>query len=308
MKLMLFKNNGSLLLQIKNHQLYYWFAAVGGISVLALVTIGLSYTPLLNLSHNQDVAKTVEKHLTKQEKVIAELFENTQRTRIAMIQKMADLYAQIIRLNALGEHLAKIADIQGKFDLSVPPPLGGNQPSHFTEDSTDIDALLNRLEAKIIQTRSQISILSSILTNTHYNRATALNGYPVKSGWISSHYGYRIDPFSSQRSLHHGVDFVGQYGSPITAIASGIVIRAERYKGYGLCIDVDHRNGFITRYAHNSENIVAKGDVVEKGQTIARMGNTGRSTGTHLHFEVRRTGSFRSRSVNPMHYLQAQQK
>ncbi|MFN3630730.1 MAG: M23 family metallopeptidase, partial [Casimicrobiaceae bacterium] len=114
-------------------------------------------------------------------------------------------------------------------------------------------------------------------------------------------YGYRIDPFTGHQSFHEGIDFAAETGTPIVAAASGKVISAEQHPAYGKFIDIDHGNGLVTRYAHASELLVKEGDLVVRGQTIARVGSTGRSTGPHLHFEVRLNGA----PQNPARFLAA---
>ena len=118
-------------------------------------------------------------------------------------------------------------------------------------------------------------------------------------GWMSSLYGYRSDPMSGKKEFHQGVDVAGKPGTPITAVAAGIVIWSGQRYGYGDLVEISHGNGYTTRYAHNKKNLVSVGEKVEKGEIIALMGATGRSTGTHVHFEVLRHG----KHLNPNKYL-----
>jgi murein DD-endopeptidase MepM/ murein hydrolase activator NlpD len=122
---------------------------------------------------------------------------------------------------------------------------------------------------------------------------------PVWGGWISSHYGQRTDPFTGRPAIHRGLDFAGLDNSAILAVAPGVVTWSGRQRGYGNLIEIDHGHGWITRYGHNAANLVAVGDYVKPGQTIALMGSTGRATGTHLHFEV----LYRGRHQNPARFV-----
>lgn len=122
---------------------------------------------------------------------------------------------------------------------------------------------------------------------------------PVAGGRISSFYGPRLDPFSGLPAHHAGLDFTGLPHSAILAAAAGVVAWSGSRAGYGNFIEIDHGNGWVTRYGHNAMNLVVPGDYVRPGQTIALMGDTGRATGTHLHFEVR----YRGRALNPAHWL-----
>jgi murein DD-endopeptidase MepM/ murein hydrolase activator NlpD len=125
-------------------------------------------------------------------------------------------------------------------------------------------------------------------------------GRPVTAGYVSSHFGSRTDPFTGRRAFHKGVDFAGREGAEVVAVASGVVIwSGERY-GYGQLVEVNHGNGYVTRYAHNVDNLVAVGDTVRRGQVIARMGGTGRATGPNLHFEV----LLNDKPVDPLTYVQ----
>ena len=126
-------------------------------------------------------------------------------------------------------------------------------------------------------------------------------GRPVNSGWISSYFGKRTDPFTGKPANHTGIDFAGKLGDPVNAVAEGVVTWSGDRYGYGIMVEINHGNGYVTRYAHNSENLVAVGDEVKKGQTVALMGETGRATGPNLHFEVLRNG----RRVNPVNFIRA---
>jgi murein DD-endopeptidase MepM/ murein hydrolase activator NlpD len=122
---------------------------------------------------------------------------------------------------------------------------------------------------------------------------------PVFGGWVSSPFGRRLDPFTGEPAVHQGLDFAGLDNSAILAAASGVVTWAGRQRGYGNLIEIDHGNGWVTRYGHNSYNLVTPGDYVKPGQTIALMGSTGRATGTHLHFEV----LYHGRRQNPARFV-----
>jgi murein DD-endopeptidase MepM/ murein hydrolase activator NlpD len=124
---------------------------------------------------------------------------------------------------------------------------------------------------------------------------------PVEGGWYSSSYGWRIDPFSGQRAFHEGIDVMAEIGTPIYAAAGGVVIFSGTHPQYGNMIEIDHGNGLITRYAHASKRLVKVGDLVVRGVEIGKVGKTGRATGSHLHFEVRRGGA----SVNPKQFLRS---
>src|SRR5690606_34837156 len=148
---------------------------------------------------------------------------------------------------------------------------------------------------------NRLAVMESLLIDKKVSRTMFPDAWPVKTGWMSSLFGYRSDPFTGRKAFHSGVDIAGRRGSSIQAAAAGVVIHAGRESGYGESVVVQHANGYSTRYAHASEVLVEPGQKVEKGEPIALVGSSGRSTGPHLHFEVIQDG----KRVNPRKFLQA---
>jgi len=228
--------------------------------------------------------------------------EPSQQKLQAMTIGLAELEARMSRLDALGQHLTEVADLQGgEFDFSQPPGVGGPGPGDTNVDlrPTDIGSELDRFTARLENREQQLEMLESLLTNRKRQEQALLSGRPVKSGYMSSHYGWRTDPISGKRSMHSGLDFAGKPGSEVLAVAAGVVTFAGRDAGYGNVVEISHGDTYTTRYAHNKENRVEIGDVVRKGDTIALMGSSGRSTGSHVHYEIYKNG----RSVDPSSYV-----
>lgn len=228
--------------------------------------------------------------------------EPTQQKLQAMTINLAELEARMTRLDALGQHLTSVADLQeGEFDFSQPPGVGGPSTSELSVDldSMDLDGELDRFEARLADREQQLEMLESLLTNRKFHEQSLLSGRPVKSGYMSSRYGWRNDPISGRRSMHSGLDFAGRVGSEVVAVASGVVTWEGRDAGYGNVVEISHGDAYTTRYAHNKENRVEIGDVVRKGDTIALMGSSGRTTGSHVHYEIYKNG----RSVDPSSYV-----
>jgi murein DD-endopeptidase MepM/ murein hydrolase activator NlpD len=158
-----------------------------------------------------------------------------------------------------------------------------------------IDVLSNQLKTR----EDDLEVLESLLANQKFHRQVSLAGRPILAGWMSSGFGRRTDPITGRMAWHAGIDFAGKAGSPVVAVASGVVTFAGPRSGYGRVVDINHGGGYVTRYGHNEELLVGVGDLVKKGQMIARMGSTGRSTGPHVHFEVLKDGA----QINPARFI-----
>jgi len=245
---------------------------------------------------------TIQEGLDQQTSGLEALQNEAQLKLQALTVNLAELQARMTRLDALGEHLTEMAELgDGEFDFSQTPALGGPMPGEYHVDfsSNDLSAELASFEAQVDDREQQLGILESLFQNRKLADETWLSGQPLAKGWISSHYGWRTDPFTGRKSLHNGIDFAGKEGSNVLAVASGVVTWTGRESGYGNMVEISHGDGFVTRYAHNKQNLVAAGDLVRKGEPIALVGSTGRSTGAHVHYEVYKHG----RPVDPSSYV-----
>jgi len=215
--------------------------------------------------------------------------------------KVAFLQAQMSRLDALGSRVVEKVKLDPEeFNFAELPPIGGigELDSQSVSDEQILESL-NKLENDLASQTPQIEFLESLLTENEINSEKRISGRPIRSGWISSFYGWRIDPFHGNKAWHKGFDFAGKEDADVVATASGIVSYAGERYGYGLLVEVTHSDGYITRYGHNKSLLVVKGDVIKKGDTIAKMGSTGRSTGPHVHYEVIKKG----KHVDPKRYV-----
>ena len=245
---------------------------------------------------------SLEAELERQSGELQQLQARAERRLQAMTLGLAELQARMTRLDALGEHLAAMADLEGgEFDFGQPPALGGPLAGEFNVEfsPTDVNDELARFEAHLTDREQQLEILESLLQNRSLREQRRLSGLPVAAGWVSSGYGQRTDPFTGKPAVHHGVDIAGREGSPVLASAAGVVTWSGTRAGYGKIVEISHGDGYVTRYAHNKQNLVKPGDVVRKGESIALVGSSGRSTGAHVHYEVYKHG----RSVDPSSYL-----
>ncbi|MBT3799059.1 MAG: M23 family metallopeptidase [Porticoccaceae bacterium] len=223
-----------------------------------------------------------------------------------MTLKLAKMRSRLVRLDALGEQLTQIASLEdGEFDFSSTPGLGGPiqtpliEIANHAEIEEKVSTMFAKLDDSISSRESQLQILQSILSDKKLKSERMVAGRPVKKGWLSSEYGMRIDPFHGKQQWHAGIDFAGRDGDDVIAVASGIVTWSGDRNGYGKMVEISHSDGYITRYAHNQENIANLGAIVQKGDVVAQMGSSGRSTGPHVHFEVFKNG----RTVDPASYI-----
>lgn len=222
----------------------------------------------------------------------------------AIAARLGEMRAELMRINALGERLVQVSGLDpDEFDFVNTPPRGGPETAmardytikELADELSTLVALVQDRERKLDRLADQI------LEQKPRVASAQLSGWPVRSGYISSTYGFRAHPVRNTRQFHEGVDFATKRGAPILALADGLVVFSGRRNGYGNLVDVRHRDGIVTRYAHNSANLVREGELVRQGQQIGTVGSTGTATGPHVHFEVIRNG----RAVDPMPYLRA---
>ena len=220
----------------------------------------------------------------------------------ALAMRLGSLNASIIRLNALGKQLTQMANINSReFDFDHDPPQGGSDSDGVGHGAQipDLTLMIDDLSRRIDSRSAQFSSLENVILGRQLSAQIKPTGRPVREGYISSYFGERMDPFNGEQAMHKGVDFATDAGADVLAVASGIVTWSGPREGYGYLIEINHGNGYTTRYAHNAETLVAVGDTVQRGQAVAVVGSTGRSTGPHVHFEVLRDGT----QIDPMVYV-----
>ena len=281
---------------------------MGGIGLAILF---LAFTLLFNYLTLRYAAAI--KHPLLQAIVLADQRQEAQKAQevihghlSAMAVKLGELQAQMLRIDGLGERLAKLAGLKPQ-ELTMAPldsssaGRGGPAPTMTRELSVDeFSALLAQLSRQVNERSDQLGVLEALLVNDSANKKFLPTLSPIEDGWFSSNFGWRLDPFTGEKSFHEGIDFPAEVGTPIEAAASGKVVYAEVHPAYGKMLEIDHGNGLVTRYAHCSSLSVKEGDLVVRGQRVGTVGSTGRSTGPHLHFEVRLNGA----PQNPARFLQ----
>ena len=240
--------------------------------------------------------------LAEQKKQIADLKQQLQLRVDAMAMRLGEVNAHVIRLDALGKRLTEMADIDShEFNFDRDPPRGGPEGDGegMSAQIPDLSVMLAKLEQRVDLRESQLSALENVILARELHQEIHPEGRPVAKGFISSYFGERADPFDGLEAFHKGVDFAGSVGSPVTAVAAGVVTWAGERAGYGKLVEINHGDGFTTRYGHNERTLVSVGQTVKRGESVALMGSTGRSTGPHVHFEVLRNG----RQVDPLSFI-----
>ncbi|NIP73406.1 MAG: M23 family metallopeptidase [Gammaproteobacteria bacterium] len=250
------------------------------------------------------VIRTWKHELAEQRRALDGARERTQAYLDALSLRMGQMQAHVMRLNALGRRLTKMAELDnGEFDFEQAPAQGGPERSAEAPDlpPEDVFQAMEELARRMDDREQQLAALETMLLHGNLQQQVHPAGRPITQGWLSSYYGKRADPFSGKPEHHSGIDFAGKLGSDVIAVAAGVVTWSGKRYGYGNLVEIDHGNGYVTRYAHNQKNLVKVGDKISKGQRIALMGTSGRSTGPHVHFEVLHDG----RVVNPYKYIRA---
>ena len=204
----------------------------------------------------------------------------------AIARKVGEMQARMVELESLGERVSGLAGMVPAVDKVRTPGQGGALVASRPLTLQELEATLNELELVVGQRTDLMTVLESRLFDQHIRKYMVPTQTPVPGTAPGSAFGWRIDPITGQRALHMGLDFSAEVGTGIVAAAGGVVVTQEFHPAFGNMVELDHGNQLVTRYAHASKVLVKRGDLVRRGQKIAEVGSSGRSTGPHLHFEV----------------------
>jgi murein DD-endopeptidase MepM/ murein hydrolase activator NlpD len=283
--------------------------ALGCMAVAVLAVLGGAFAAGMSLGNDGGASALTlgqtahwSQMLTQQREEITDLKQQVKARTDAIAIQLGDMKAHVIRLDALGQRLTAMAGIKStEFNFGHDPPQGGPEidiPGARPEIG-DISSMLKNLQSQIDRSGSQLSALENVILSRQLGQEIHPEGRPVSTGYESSGFGERVDPFTGGEEFHEGIDFAAPAGTRIHAVAAGIVTWAGPRGGYGNMVQIDHGNGYATRYGHAEKVLVHVGETVNRGDALALVGDTGRSTGPHVHFEVLKNGH----EVNPARFV-----
>lgn len=288
--------------RLKYHIPFHWFSLAFIILLVLATSLGYGAAKIFSkpvLVTNKQLATVMAQPVQE----IADARKQAQRRLDSYSTYLANMQARLVRLDALGERLTALAGIADEFDFSEQVGLGRSEKNQ--NKGSDIFSpptfmkMLDNLADKIETREKQLEVLEQLIAKQTLTKENYIAGQPVANGRITSGYGVRVDPITGRSKGHKGIDFSAPRGSNIMAVAGGVVTFSGWKNGYGNVVEISHLDGFKTIYAHNQQNLVKAGEVVQSSQTIAKVGSTGRSTGSHVHFEVVKNNQV----VNPISFI-----
>lgn len=279
-------------LSAKTLTLTRWHLVSVAMCFLVCVVLMASFLYYLTFRHATDLniplvrnvlASATQDDTTRKDKYVKE-------NLAAMAMKVGEMQAQLMRLDALGERVQGLAGVKPQeFNFKEPPGRGGAEPS-LMKDKTlsmpEFQQLLDAMARDVEHRADYMNVVETTLMSHKIKSKLLPTIQPVNVSYNASGFGWRLDPFTGRNAFHEGIDFAAATGTPIVAAAGGVVIAAEYHHQFGNMLEIDHGNDMVTRYAHSSRLLVKVGDIVRRGQHVADIGSSGRSTGSHLHFEV----------------------
>lgn len=292
-------------LNLADRRMRWKLGSVCALGVLGCLGVGVALALAIASPRDRAMAKIheLQRQIAKQDTQLDAVRQDSQRSIDALAVKLGQLQAQSTRLNALGERLVQVGKLdEAEFNFEQPPAVGGVEDLSGSAYALPpaLDRGIEQLASQFNTQQAQLSALQSLLMDARIDSNLKPTGMPVQ-GYISSYFGVRADPFDGRSARHTGIDVATPLGTPVHAVAEGMVTFAGVRSGYGNVVEIDHGNGYMTRYAHNSALEVHPGQHVQVGDVISRAGSTGRSTGSHLHFEVWHDG----RVVNPLAFVRS---
>ena len=307
MKIILIKDDASGKGPICLSGAKFFVMGLAGLVALPVVLGLLSYWVAssvdrsLNPFTDPEYRVAVESRVNEQQQEIIKTRQYVRQHIDVLGRRIGSIQAQVSRINAVEQRIAKVSGINlADFQFDQDPPIGGATVGDERDlEQKDIENAIRSIEKELSARESEIAAVDFILSRKSLTSQQTPAGWPVKGGWVSSSFGSRMHPMTGKKQFHKGVDIPGKIGAHVLSVADGVVVRSEKNANYGWLVEVDHGDNYTTLYSHNRKNLVIVGETVKKGQAIAEIGSTGRSTGPHVHFEVHKKGKI----INPVKYL-----
>ena len=281
---------------------------INGLLIIFVLPIALGLTSYwvvssidrsLNPFVDPEYRIAVEGRVNEQQNEILKTREYVRQHMDVLGRRIGSLQAQVSRINAVEIRLADVSGIDlADFQFDQDPPIGGTEKD-LDSEQIDIENAIVAIGEELALRESELSAVDFLLSRNNLQSQQTPQGWPVEKGWISSSFGSRMHPMTGKKQFHRGVDIPGRLGTDVLAVADGVVKRSIKSGNYGWLVELDHGDDYVTLYSHNSKNLVTEGQTVIKGESIAQIGSTGRSTGPHVHFEVKKS----DRNINPVKYL-----
>lgn len=277
----------------------YFFATVLITLVAGLVVLGVRVSK--HEAVDSAVIENWQGTITEHRSELDGLQQQALAKNDALTNQLSKMQGRLWRIEALAAHMRDLSGLQDdEFNFEQTVAQGGPLAEEAREFAwVDLQTQLNQLALQLDRREKELGILDTVMVELQRSEQVQLSGRPIAKGWLSSAYGNRMDPITGQPAWHAGVDFAGSQGSDVLAVASGVVVFADRRDGYGKLVEINHGNGVSTRYGHHDKLLVKGGEIVKKGDVIGLMGSSGRSTGPHVHFEVLRNG----RNIDPTRFI-----
>ena len=277
----------------------YFFATVLITLVAGLVVLGVRVSK--HEAVDSAVIENWQGTITEHRSELDGLQQQALAKNDALTNQLSKMQGRLWRIEALAAHMRDLSGPQDdEFNFEQTVAQGGPLAEEAREFAwVDLQTQLNQLALQLDRREKELGILDTVMVELQRSEQVQLSGRPIAKGWLSSAYGNRMDPITGQPAWHAGVDFAGSQGSDVLAVASGVVVFADRRDGYGKLVEINHGNGVSTRYGHHDKLLVKAGEIVKKGDVIGLMGSSGRSTGPHVHFEVLRNG----RNIDPTRFI-----
>jgi len=293
------------ILDLADRRMRYRLLGLAAAAIVGCAGLGAAMAMTVASPRDRALAdiRNLHNQIQQQNQQLDTVRKDSQRELDALAVKLGQLQAQSTRLNALGERLTEVGKLDAnEFNFDEPPPVGGVEDVSGSAYALPqaLDSSIAQLSGQLDAQQAQLTALQGLLLDARIDSNLKPTGMPVE-GYISSYFGGRPDPFSGHNARHTGIDISAPTGTPVHAVAEGMVTFAGVRNGYGDVVEIDHGNGYMTRYAHNSALLVHPGQRVHVGDVISDAGSTGRSTGSHVHFEVWYKGNV----VNPLAYVRS---